>query len=62
MNHFFSLEVVVFELAHVAGDPVLAQSYELVVVLQLKSQGEEGQQEVEVNKVGIEIQLRSNVG
>ena len=62
MNHFFSLEVVVFELAHVARDPVLAQSYELVVVLQLKSQGEEGQQEVEVNKVGIEIQLRSNVG
>ena len=40
-NEWCSLEVVVFELAHVAADPVVAESNELVVVLELEAESKE---------------------
>ena len=48
---FGSLEVIVFELAHVAADPVLSESDELIVILELHAECDECKEEVEIHKV-----------
>lgn len=58
---FGSLEVIVFELAHVAADPVLSECHELVVILELHAEGHYCEKEVEVDKVRVEVELRSNM-
>lgn len=61
MKKIESLEVVVGELAHVVVDEVVPERDELVVVLHLESEREEGQQHVDEDEIRIEVQLRADV-
>jgi len=49
------------EFAHVAGDVVLSECNELIMILELKAEGNKGKNEVEVNEVRIEVKLSANV-
>ena len=56
-----SLEVIEMEFPHVAGDVVLSECNELIMILELKAEGNKGKNEVEVNEVRIEVKLSANV-